>query len=80
MRGSITFHKTATSTTMGLYTLRIDAQTPNSGDLDVFRNALRDLPVVADVRVDNPQSRNGITTFTLVITFKPDAVKPLAQS
>jgi hypothetical protein len=84
-RGSIMFQKTTTSTAMGLYTLKIDAQTPNSGDLDVFRTALMGLPSVADVRVDNPVSRNGVTTFTLVITFKPDtvkpdAIKPLAQS
>lgn len=78
-RGSIMFQKTATSTAMGLYTLRIDAQTPNSGDLDVYRTALMNQPSVADVRVENPISRNGVTNFTLIITFKPDAVKPYAQ-
>jgi hypothetical protein len=76
LRGSIMFQKTTTSTAMGLYTLKIDAQTPNSGDLDVFRTTLMGLPAVADVRVENPVSRNGVTTFTLVVTFKPDTVKP----
>jgi hypothetical protein len=72
-RGSITFQKTSASTTMGLYTLRIEAQTPNAGELDVYRNRLKELPAISDVRVDIGGSRNGVTTFTLIITFKPDA-------
>ncbi|MSU69504.1 MAG: hypothetical protein EXS39_01760 [Opitutaceae bacterium] len=79
-RGSITFQKTSASITMGLYTLRIEAQTPNPGELDVYRNRLKDLPAIVDVRVDNPQSRNGVTTFVLTITFRPEAVKASSPS
>ena len=79
-RGSIVFTRIVASHANGLYTLLVDGQTSNSADLDVYRTTLLKLPSVASV--DTPANgrprmmSGGMTTFTLLITFKPDAIKP----
>lgn len=60
--------------TSGLYTLSIEAQTSNAGDIGVYKGELESLPMCASVVVKNPQTRNNIASFTLVITFKPGAL------
>lgn len=64
------------ATTTSLYTLMIDAQTTNAGEIGVYRNDLAALPACASVEIKNPQTRENVATFTLVVTFKPDAIKP----
>ena len=67
---TIQFMRTVTS---GLYTLEVRAQTNSSGDIDVFRSALNKLPECEKAEVLDPTSRDGISTFRLVVTFKPRA-------
>ena len=70
---TIQFMRTVTS---GLYTIEVRAQTNSSGDIDVFRAALNQLPECEKAVVLDPASRDGVSTFRLVVTFKPDAFKP----
>lgn len=75
-RGGILFTRIVSSTTNGVYSLQIDAQTTNSADLEVYRLALLKLSSVADATIPKPRVGPGLTTFTLYVTFKPDAIKP----
>jgi hypothetical protein len=75
-RGGIIFTSITASSTTGVYALQIQAQTQNSAELEVYRTALEKLPSVAQVNIPKPDSRNGVTTFTLYVTFKPDVIKP----
>jgi len=72
-RGGIYFNR---MTTTGRYSLLMNGQTNNPGDLDVYRVALKDLPAVADLKIERNEARNGIATFTWEITFKPEALQP----
>jgi hypothetical protein len=74
--GSIQFMRTVTS---GLTTLEIDAQTNSSGDIDIFRSALNQLEGCQKAEVIDPRSRDGISTFKLVVTFRPEFLKQLAS-
>jgi hypothetical protein len=78
-RGTISFIRVAANNNQGLYTLRIDAQTPNATELDAYSNTLSALPEVADVKVERKEVRAGATSFTLVVTFKPGAIKPRSE-
>lgn len=61
--------------TNGLHTLEVEAQTSSSGDIDAFRSALNNLAGIEKAEVINVRSRDGLSTFGLVINFKPDAFK-----
>ena len=69
---TIQFMRTVTN---GLYTLEVEAQTNASGDIDVFRSALNKLAGCQKVEVMDPRSRDGVSTFKLVVTFRPEAFK-----
>ena len=79
-RGGILFTRIISNTANGVYSLQIDAQTPNSAELEVYRLALEKLPSVAQATIPKPRVGPGMTTFTLYVTFKPDAIKPATQS
>jgi hypothetical protein len=66
------------ATTSGLYTLTVEAQTTAPGEVAVFRSALGDLPVCETVEVRDQRTRDNLMTFTLAVTFRPDALKPAA--
>lgn len=68
------------ATTTGLHTLSIDAQTASPNEVAAFRTALGELPVCEKVEVRDQRTRDNLMTFTLVITFKPDGLKPAASS
>jgi len=68
------------ATTNGLYTLTVDAQTTSPGDVAVFRSALGDQPACEKVEVRDQRTRDNLMTFTLVVTFRPEAVKPATAS
>jgi len=68
------------ATTTGLYTLTIDAQTNSPADVAVFRSALGDQPACATIEVRDQRTRDNLMTFTLVVTFRPEAVKPATAS
>ncbi len=67
---TIQFMRTVTS---GLHTMEVDAQTHSTGDIDVFRSALNGLDGCEKAEVLDPRSRDGVSTFRLVVTFSPDA-------
>jgi len=73
---TIQFMKTATN---GLYTLEIEAQTSSSGDIDVFRSALNRLAGCEKAEVLDSRIRDGLSTFRVVATFKPDAFKAVEE-
>lgn len=64
----------------GLYTLIIDAQTSNAGQVSVYQTALEKLPACEKVDVQLRNTRGELTTFTLTVTFKPEAVRPASVS
>ena len=68
------------ATTNGLYTLTVDAQTYAPNDVAVFRSALGDLPACQTIEVRDQRTRDNLMTFTLVITFRPEALKPATSS
>jgi hypothetical protein len=68
------------ATTDGLYTLKVDAQTTSPGEVSTFRSALSDLPACEKVEVRDQRTRDNLMSFTLVITFHPEALKPAAAS
>ncbi len=74
------FTNVKAGTASGLYTLVVDAQTNNAGQVSVYQTALEKLPACEKVDVQLKGTRGDLTTFTLTITFKPEAVKPAAVS
>ncbi|MDR2674274.1 MAG: LysM peptidoglycan-binding domain-containing protein [Opitutaceae bacterium] len=65
-------------TTRDLYTLEVQARTNIPNDLLAYRAALNAMPELASVAIEDQTSRNGITTFRLILAFKPEAVRPAA--
>lgn len=66
------------TTTAGLYTLDIRAQTSNPGEVAVFQAAVRQMPEIQkfDAPAQDQRTTNeGVSTFRLLITFKPDAFR-----
>ncbi|HEU5080226.1 MAG TPA: hypothetical protein VFT72_13525 [Opitutaceae bacterium] len=61
------------TTTTGLLTLEIEATTTNPGDVGVFQNALRQMPQLADVSIQNQVTRPEGSTFRMIVTFKSEA-------
>ena len=72
----IYFGRVYTTPGTGIYTLSIDAQTTNVGTISVYSTALKALPGIENVETRGLQARGDNATFTLVITFKPDVIKP----
>ena len=72
------FFTRAYTTEPDRYTLTADAQTLNAGEIKAFQTELEALPACASVVIKNQQSRDNLATFTLVATFKPEALKPMA--
>lgn len=67
------------TTTNGLRTLEIQAQTAAQGEIDAFESALRQQAACERVEVQDLVTRPGVTTFKLLVTFKPDAVRPASS-
>lgn len=64
------------ATVSSLNTLEIDAETHTPADVGAYKTALIALPAVANVDVPDQRIREGVSTFTLIVTFKPEAVQP----
>jgi len=69
------------ATVTSLYTLDVQAQAATSADVDAYRSALNTVPLFEKVEFPSKDSRvqNGLTTFRLIVTFKPDAFKIAPQ-
>lgn len=61
--------------TSGLQTLIIRAQTTNANDVSAYQAALRALPECERAETSESRLSNGVTTFTLTVTFKLEALK-----
>jgi hypothetical protein len=64
------------ATTSGLYTIQIEAQTNNAGEIGGYRTALEQTPGCESVEVRDQLLRNNVASFTLIVTFKPAALAP----
>jgi hypothetical protein len=69
-----------TTTTGALYTLDVRGQTNVPNDVVAYQSLLSGLPECEEVRVEEQDTRGGLTHFRLKVTFKPGAVKPEGQS
>lgn len=63
------------TTTVGLYGMEVDAQTSNAAEISAFKTALAEHPAFDSVEVREERSRDQLTTFILVVKFKPEALK-----
>lgn len=68
------------TTTRGLYSLIVEATTTSTAALSTYQAALAASPAVEKVEVSNQVTRENLMTFTLAVTFRPNAVKPDALS
>jgi hypothetical protein len=62
-------------TTTGPRSLEIEAQTASAPDVGQFESVLRAMPDFAAVEVRDLRSREGVTSFTLTLTFKPESLQ-----
>lgn len=60
--------------TRSLSSVEVQARTNNAGDFNAFRTALASQSNIEKIDITNSSIRDGATTFTMVITFKPGAV------
>jgi hypothetical protein len=65
--------------TLGMAQLEIEAQTGNAADVSQYETQLRAAAEVTGIATRDLRSRNGVTTFILTITFKPEALRPEAR-
>ena len=63
------------ATVASLNTIEIDAETHTPADVGAYKTALIALSSVDNVDVPDQRTREGVSTFTLVVTFKPEAVQ-----
>jgi len=68
---SVQFIRTSTT---GLYAMEIEAQTANAADVGQYESALRAAPELAAVETRDLRSRDGLTTFTLAVAYKPESL------
>lgn len=74
---AVTFTRTTTS---GLHGLIIDAYATSPDAVSAYQAALNALPALEKVEVREQRTRDNLMTFSLLVTFKPDAVKPAAPA
>lgn len=74
--GGVTF---AAATHRAGAVLEIEARTPNAADVGAFEQALAADPGVAKAEIRSIQGREGVTSFSLAVTFKPEALRKAAQ-
>jgi hypothetical protein len=58
--------------------LEIEARTTNAADIGALEQALSADPLVAKVETRDIRGREGLTTFALTITFRPEALRKAA--
>jgi hypothetical protein len=72
---TIQFLRTSTS---GLFGLNIEAQTTSPAAVSAYQSALSALPAVQRVEVRDQRTRDNVMSFTLLVTFKPEVLRPTA--
>lgn len=78
--GDIQFTRVEATQAGGLYTVRIEGITNNTAQVNAYGATLAALPEIDKVDPHVAQMRGNITSFTITVTFKPDAVKPVSGS
>ncbi|HVT55563.1 MAG TPA: hypothetical protein VHD34_05900 [Xanthobacteraceae bacterium] len=58
-----------------IYTLLLEVQTANGSLINVYESQIRKLPECEDVKVTAKPSPGNRLTFSVVVTFKPGAIK-----
>jgi hypothetical protein len=76
---SVTFMSAAVMNP-NLFTLDVEAQATTSSDVDAFRSALNTMPGCENVEFKDNRLTNGLTTFRVIVTFKPEAFKSAPPS
>ncbi len=71
----VLFTRVYTLPNKGIYTIAIDGQTTSLTTYIGFKSMIKSLPGVENVE-GTEQARGENATFTLTVTFKPDAIKP----
>jgi len=74
---AITFLRTTTS---GFYTLKVDARSMSPAAVSAYQTLLTQQPFAEKVEISDQRSRDGMMTFTLSVTFRPEALKPAAPA
>ncbi len=72
----ITFLRVVTLPQTGIYTLTIEATATNTAQVAVYEASLKNLPMIQRVETRDLRTRGETATFTLVVTFKPDTIRP----
>jgi hypothetical protein len=75
-RRSIQFQR-VTASASGLNQLVIEAQTSSPADVSAYQTELTQNPAIETAEVGELRSRDRVTTFTLTVTFKAGALKPV---
>ncbi len=74
------FTRVQADTTRGIYTLTVEGQTNNAGEISLYQAALEKLPACEKVEIQPLPGRGDLAPFRLVVTFKRDAIKPVTAS
>ena len=61
---------------LGMSQLEIEAQTGNAADVSQFETQLRGSADLVGSVTRDLRSRNGVTTFIITVSFKPEALRP----
>ena len=72
----ITFSSVRASVGAGINILTVDAVSTNAAQVSLYPAALKKLPAVENAEARITGTRADTANFTLVVTFKPDALKP----
>jgi hypothetical protein len=72
----IMFTRVTTQPQTGIYTITINATSTSIPQVGVYLATLRNLPAIAHVDIRDERTRGDTETFTLVVTFKPDTLRP----
>lgn len=68
------------ATMTGANTMDISAKTPALNDANTYRATVAALEACQNVEIRQQQSRDGMTPFNLIVTFKPGALQPKPKS
>jgi len=66
------------TTTNGLNSLSVEAQTNNASEIAGFMTAVQGLPACDKVEIFDQRTRDNLASFRLVVSFKPAALKPMS--
>lgn len=65
--------------TSGYYTIVVEAQTTNAGEIAGYKSAIEQAPTCDHVEIKDQHGRDNVVSFTLEVTFKPAALVPASS-